>query len=328
MVAYTHKHSLVQLQNSAECELQELHYTLSYNLCQLPPPLKPGDRLRVITPSGALRELAAFEQGVEIWRSRGYQIEISAGIDQRWGYLAGTDASRRQQLLSAWQDSECRAILCARGGYGSARILEDWTWQTTIQNSKWLIGFSDITCLLWSLCKVGISGIHGPVLTTLAAEPEWSIQRLFDCVEGRPLSHLTGTGWGGGVVTGMLLPANLTVATHLLGTPIQPNLNGIILALEDVTEAPYRIDRLLTQWRLSGAFSAIKGIALGRFSRCEPPSNIPSLTIEQVLRDRLSDLSLPIVSNLPFGHDGPNAALPMGVLATLDADQGILSLVS
>lgn len=204
------------------------------NCCQPPPPLKPGDLLRVIAPSGALREFEAFDRGVEIWRSRGYQVELGTSIDARWGYLAGTDESRRQQLLSAWQDPECRGILCARGGYGSARILENWTWQQKNAGGageekpftshlsplpKWLIGFSDITCLLWSLSKVGISGVHAPVLTTLASEPDWSIQRLFDWVEGRPLAPLEGTGWGGGIVTGVLLPANLTVATHLLGTP-------------------------------------------------------------------------------------------------------------
>jgi len=291
---------------------------------RIPHYLKPGDRLRVIAPSGALRELEAFHLGVEIWRSHGYEVELSAGVDARWGYLAGTDDDRRNQLLSAWEDPDCRGIICARGGYGSARILENWVWPP--DSSKWLIGFSDITALLWSLSTVGISGIHGPVLTTLATEPDWSIQRLFDWVEGRALAPLSGKGWGGGKVNGILLPANLTVATHLLGTPVQPQLDHIILALEDVTEAPYRIDRLLTQWRLSGALSKVRGIALGRFSRCEVPPNIPSLTIEEVLRDRLDDLNIPIVSNLPFGHDGPNATLPVGILVELDADKGILSI--
>ncbi|HEY9873558.1 MAG TPA: LD-carboxypeptidase [Candidatus Obscuribacterales bacterium] len=306
------------------------------NVCQLPAALKPGDLLRVIAPSGALREFEAFEKGVEIWRSHGYRVEISPGVEARYGYLAGTDIDRRHQLSDAWKDPECRGILCARGGYGSTRLLEDWTWEefpiqnpkSKIQNYKWLIGFSDITALLWSLSQMGVSGVHGPVLTTLADEPDWSIKRLFDWVEGRNLAPLEGIGWGGGEVTGMLLPANLTVATHLLGTPLQPHLDGVILALEDVTEAPYRIDRLLTQWRLSGAFTKVKGIALGRFSRCEAPPGIPSFSVEEVLRDRLWSLGIPIVSDLPFGHEGVNAALPVGIMAHLDAEQGILSLVS
>ncbi|QSJ14615.1 LD-carboxypeptidase [Nostoc sp. UHCC 0702] len=292
----------------------------------LPPPLKPGDLLRVIAPSGALREFETFGQSVEIWRSRGYQVEIIPQIDDRWGYLAGKDENRTQQLAAAWQDPDCRGILCARGGFGSTRILENWNWHTNSTSPKWLIGFSDITALLWSLYTAGISSVHAPVLTTLADEPDWSMQRLFDWVEGCPLTPLKGCGWGGGIASGMLLPGNLTVATHLLATPILPNLDGVILALEDVTEAPYRIDRMLTQWRLSGALQKLRGIALGSFYRCEAPQNIPSFTVESVLRDRLADLGIPIVSDLPFGHDIPNAALPVGVQVTLDADQGILDI--
>lgn len=291
----------------------------------LPPPLKPGDLLRVITPSGALREFEALEQSVEIWRSRGYRVEISPQIDDRWGYLAGKDETRRHQLAAAWQDPDCRGILCARGGFGSTRILEDWNWPNSVV-PKWLIGFSDITALLWSLYTAGISGVHGPVLTTLVDESDWSIERLFDWVEGNSFAPLKGCGWGGGVVTGTLLPGNLTVATHLLGTPILPHLDGVILALEDITEAPYRIDRMLTQWRLSGALSQVCGIALGGFTRCEAPPTVPSFSVEEVLRDRLGDLGIPIVSDLPFGHDSPNAALPVGVEVTLDGDAGILAM--
>ncbi|OKH38755.1 LD-carboxypeptidase [[Phormidium ambiguum] IAM M-71] len=320
-------------------------------LCQIPAPLQPGDLLQVIAPSGALREMSAFEKGVEIWRKHGYQVQICDGITERWGYLAGQDQHRRYQLKEAWFNPEVKGILCARGGFGSTRLLEDWNWgdkgtrgqgdkgkfinsklssQSPVPSPqsltpKWLIGFSDVTALLWSLGKEGISGVHGPMLTTIANEPEWSIERLFDWVEGRSLKPLQGEGWGGGKVSGVLLPANLTVATHLLGTPLQPELDGVILALEDVTEFPYRIDRQLTQWRMSGIFQKVKGIALGRFSRCEPAPNIPSLAIEEVLRDRLCDLGIPIISELPFGHDGPNATLPVGILAELDADAGVLS---
>ncbi|MBD2612879.1 LD-carboxypeptidase [Nostoc punctiforme FACHB-252] len=292
----------------------------------LPAPLKPGDLLRVIAPSGALREFEAFTRSIEIWRSHGYQIEISPKIDDKWGYLAGDDENRRHQLAAAWQDPNCRGILCARGGFGSTRILENWHWQQNSEVPKWLIGFSDITALLWSLYNVDIVGVHGAVLTTLADEPDWSIQRLFDLVEGRCLAPIKGCGWGGGIANGTLLPGNLTVATHLLNTPIQPNFDGVILALEDVTEAPYRIDRMLTQWRLSGALAKVRGIALGGFTRCEAPPNVPSFSVEEVLRDRLGDLGIPVVSDLPFGHDSPNAALPVGVKATLDADAGILAI--
>jgi muramoyltetrapeptide carboxypeptidase len=120
------------------------------------------------------------------------------------------------------------------------------------------------------------------------------------------------------------LPANLTVATHLLHTPVQASLQNVILAIEDVTEAPYRIDRLLTQWRTSGALKLVKGIAIGRFSQCEVAEGVASFTVVEVLRDRLADLGIPIVAELPFGHDGCNAALPVGVLATLDGDRGKL----
>lgn len=290
--------------------------------CYPPQPLSSGDLLRVVAPSGALRELEPFQQGVELWRSHGYRVEVPPAVSDRWGYLAGTDEHRRRQLFDAWNDTECRGILCARGGYGGARLLEDWSWQGT--DPKWLIGFSDITSLLMSLSQRGISGVHAPLLTTIAAEPDWSVQRLFDWVAGRPLLPLSGTGWGNGRSQGLLLPINLTVATNLLGTPVQPDLSGVILAIEDVGEAPYRIDRMLTQWRLSGAFQSICGIAIGRFSQCDPAATISSFTVETVLRDRLSDLGIPIVADLPFGHDGVNAALPVGMPAIVDGDRGTL----
>lgn len=293
--------------------------------CHIPTPLKPGDRLWVMLPSGTLREREPFEQGLDLWRTRGYQLDLSPTYDHRWGYLAGTDVERRAAFLEGLKNPDYQGILCGRGGYGGARLLEDWQWPAALQ-PKWVIGFSDVTSLLWGLATQGISGVHGPVLTTIAAEPEWSLQRLFDWVEQQKLPALEGIGWGGGVAKGLLLPANLTVATHLLRTAPQPDLKGVILALEDVSEAPYRLDRLLTQWRMCGALSKISGIALGRFSDCEAPADIPSFTVAEVMRDRLGDLGIPIVSDLPFGHQGVNAALPVGIPVALDGDRGVLSL--
>lgn len=287
--------------------------------------IQPGDTVRAIAPSGSLRSKTEFEQGVALWRSRGYKVIISPQCDSCSGYLAGTDTQRRQALQEAWEDPHCKAIISARGGYGSTRLLEDWCWSNLdLTNPKWLIGFSDVTALLWSLYNSGIASVHGPVLTTIASEPHWSQERLFQLLEGKQLQPLQGKGWGGGTATGILLPGNLTLATHLLHTPCQPPLKGVILALEEVTEVPYRIDRLLTQWRLSGLLQQVAGIALGRFSRCQSPPGIPSWTLEEVLSDRLGDLGIPIVSELPFGHDGENAALIVGETVELDGDRGLL----
>ncbi len=293
--------------------------------CNIPPFLKPGDRLLVIAPSATLRETESLTPSLEIWQNHGYPVTLAPGYDGRHGYLAGTDPQRRQQLRAALADPEYRAIVCLRGGYGATRLLEDWVWPPE-SALKWLIGYSDVTALLWSLYTRQIASIHGPMMTAFHLQPPWSVQRLFQLLSGEPLPTLQGTAWSGGCVTGTLLAANLTVATHLIGTPHFPSLAGTILALEDVGEAPYRIDRYLTQWRDSGALQGVKGIALGRFSRCVPDQNIPNFSLEAVLRDRLSDLNIPIVADLPFGHDGSNAALPVGFPATLNGDQGTLDI--
>ncbi len=289
--------------------------------------VKSGQKVCVIAPSGALREPERFEQGVEIWRSHGYKVQIPENIYQNWGYLAGTDRERLQQFLEAWHDPDCVAIITARGGYGCTRLLEKLVWQDFSPNPKWLIGFSDITALLWGLAvNLSIASVHGAVLTTLGEEPDWSSQKLFDWLQGEAETiTLAGKGWGNGKVTGVLLAGNLNVATHLIGTSAFPNLENVILALEDVAETPYKVDRMLTKWRMLGLLEKVKGIALGRFSRSEPAPDYPSLSMVEVWRDRLEDLNIPIISDLPFGHDGTNVPLVIGAEAQLDSDTGLLT---
>ena len=290
-----------------------------------PPFLKKGDTIIAIAPSGAVKEFSFLEKAREIVRSQGYNLVLSNHWNAHYGYLAGTDQQRREALREALINPEYKAIIAVRGGYGAARLLEEEDWDPLLKkHPKWLIGFSDITALLWKLARLGTPSIHGPVLTTLVNEPEWSIKRLFNSLEGHPLPMLQGKGWGNGRVKGTLLAANLTVGTNLLGTPLQPSLNGVILALEDTGEVPYKVDRMLTQWRLMGAFSGVKGLVLGRFSRCDRPSESSRWTTEEVLGDRLGGLGIPIVSDLPFGHDGVNAMLPVGGEVILDGDRGTL----
>ena len=295
---------------------------------KFPPKINPSQKVRVIAPSGALREWERFEQGLKIWRDRGYKLIIPEDLSQPWGYLAGTDEQRCQQLITAWNDPDSVAIACARGGYGSMRLLEKLDWQLLSDRPKWLIGFSDITALLWGFAKhKGLGGLHAPVINTLANEPPRSQQQLFDWLEGKINSiTLSGIGLQTGQATGVLLPANLTLATHIIGTNICPDLENVILAIEDVSEAPYRVDRMLTHWRGSGHLQQLKGIAIGRFSQADVST--PSFTMEEVWRDRLSDLGIPIVMNLPFGHDGENAPLPVGCIAEIDGSNGTLSYSS
>ena len=315
-----------------------------------PAPLRPGDRVRLVAASSALEGLERLEKGIAVLEGWGLAVEAHPAPLRRWGYLAGADRERRGDLLASSPDGSALArtgggagagagadqaalLACIRGGWGAARLLE----QPLALPPSWLLGFSDVTSLLWAQLARGLGGaIHGPLVTSLATEPEWSRQRLRDLLFGHPLADLQGVGWSGGSATGQLVAGNLTVATHLLGTSHWPDLNGAILILEDVGEAPYRLDRLLTHWRLCGALQQLAGIGLGRFTGCDEPDGEPGdtsaeparrFTAEQVLRDRTADLGIPVVAGLPVGHEPGNAALPLGVRARLDGQRGLLQIL-
>jgi muramoyltetrapeptide carboxypeptidase len=303
-----------------------------------PRPLRTGDRVVLAAASSALADadaLARLEAGIAILETWGLVVERRPIHTRVWGYLAGPDRDRRADLERADQQ-QAGLLACLRGGWGAARLLE----QPLRLPPRWLLGFSDVTSLLWAQLAQGSGGaVHGPLLTTLAAEPDWSRERLRRLLFGEPLPPLSGDRWTGGVASGPLLVANLTVATHLLGTPHLPSLEGAILVLEDVGEAPYRLDRLLTHWRLAGALSRLAGIGFGSFSDCEDPEATAAPDpraaggeagvhrhLEQVLRERTADLGIPVLAALPVGHRCGNAALPLGVPALLDADAGRLEL--
>ena len=310
-----------------------------------PAPLRRGDRVRLVAASSALDDLERLQNGIAVLEGWGLEVLAHPEPLRRWGYLAGADLERRADLGSdSPQDAgpagaeagtdQASLLACIRGGWGAARLLE----QPLELPAGWLLGFSDVTSLLWAMASRGQGGaIHGPLVTSLATEPEWSRQRLRDLLFGHPLADLQGVGWSGGSATGPLLAGNLTVATHLLGTRHLPQLLGAILVLEDVGEAPYRLDRLLTHWRLSGALQQLAGIGLGRFTGCDDPDVEPGdtspeparrFTAEQVLRDRTADLGIPVVAGLPVGHEPGNAALPLGVRARLDGQRGLLQILS
>jgi muramoyltetrapeptide carboxypeptidase len=294
----------------------------------LPAPLRRGDRVGLVAASSALDDGAKLAAGLELLRGWGLVVEDRpALLERRWGYLAGVDAERAADLVA---EPPPALLACVRGGWGAARLLE----RPLALGKGWLLGFSDVTSLLWARVAQGQGGaVHGPLLTTLAAEPAWSQERLRALLFGEPVPDLEAVGWRGGVAEGPLLVANLTVATHLLGTPHLPALDGAILVLEDVGEAPYRIERMLTHWRLSGALQQLAGLGFGSFegcdeadSRAEEPAE-HRFSLEQVLRERSLDLGIPVVAHLPVGHRTGNAVLPLGVRARLDGGRGHLALL-
>ncbi|MDA0717562.1 MAG: LD-carboxypeptidase [Cyanobacteria bacterium] len=278
--------------------------------------------MQMVAASSALlgdEGLARMEAGIAVLEGWGLEVEHTQLHGRQWGYLAGKDLERRGDL-----EATAKLLVCVRGGWGAARLLE----APLALPARWLLGFSDVTSLLWAQMAQGHGGaIHGPLLTTLATEPAWSQERLRCLLFGDSLGDLQGEGWCGGIAAGPLLAANLTVATHLLGTPYLPDLRGAILVLEDVGEAPYRIDRMLTHWRLCGALQQLAGIGLGQFTDCDDsPAEANRFSLEQVLRERTTDLGIPVVSNLPVGHVAGNAALPLGTWAELDGSSGKLRI--
>lgn len=285
-------------------------------------PLRQGDAVATVAASSALRDPQRLFDGLALLKGWGLDCRAPDPVDRWWGYLAGNDHERRADLTA-----RASLLACIRGGWGAARLLEhDVLWQT-----GWLLGFSDVTALLWSRLAAGFAGnVHGPLLTTLADEPRWSQERLRQLLFGEPVDDLKGAGLGGGQASGPLVVANLTVASHLLGSPHVPDLRGAILVLEDVGEAPYRIDRMLTHWRLCGVLQQLAGIGFGNFEGCDDAdhhSDERCFSLSQVLEERTSDLGIPRVKDLPVGHRSGNAALPLGHQACLDGATGTLSLV-
>ncbi len=287
-------------------------------------PLQKGDEFITVAASSLLEDYQSFLEGISILESWGLICRKSTGYNQHWGYLAGTDDFRYQELHP---DKATALTTFVRGGWGSARLLEkNQPWK-----EGWFVGYSDVSSLLLARLAEGFDGcVHGPMLTSLAKEPEWSQKRLKALLFGKPIPKLYGKSLKEGLATGHLVVANLTVASHLLGTKYFPNLDGSILIFEDVNEAPYRIDRMLTQWRLTGVLQRIAGLGFGDFSSCKNHENHSadkSFKVEEVLKERSQDLDIPIIGGLPIGHCCGNAALPLGRKAILNANDGTLNVL-
>jgi muramoyltetrapeptide carboxypeptidase len=254
-----------------------------------------------------------------------YAPRYDESILSRQRYLAGDDDRRFGELVSALADPDVKAVFCARGGYGTMRLLPRlaaWAGKHTgrLIAAKPLIGFSDITALHLWLQSNGLVSIHAPVLTQLGRLPAENPRRLFSLLESSsaPASPLEGTDtYVEGVAEGPLLGGNLSVFTRLLGTPFMPNLEGAVLLLEDLSEQPYRLDRMWMHLELAGVFQKVRGIALGQFLGCEPRNG--GYTAAEVLRDLAVRTGLPCVAGFPIGHGDVNEAVGLGIRVRLEA---------
>lgn len=305
----------------------------------VPPPLRAGDRVAIVGPSGPVQQLTAVDAATAFLRGRGLLPEVAPQIAERHGYLAGgSDQERGELLQRALLDSGICAIWCSRGGYGATRLLRRLDWRRIRAEStpKHLIGYSDVTALHLAVRReLGWQSLHGPMAGEWAGAPPFTTdgftRALDGTATGAPLplpDGYTPQTIHAGTARGRLVGGNLSLVAALCGTPWALQGRGAIVLLEDVGEAPYRIDRMLVQLLQSGCLDGVAGIAFGFSPTChEAAEGRPSLTLTEVLSDLLAPLGVPCIYGLPHGHTADKWTLPLGAIAELNADQATLTVL-
>jgi len=290
--------------------------------------LKSKDKIAIVAPASPFSR-DRFDKGLELLDNMGFKPVYDDSIFSTENYLAGTDTRRLAELMRYIEDPDIKAIMAVRGGYGSMRLFSELNFRKIAQNPKIWMGFSDISALNAAIyCKTGLITIHGPQLVSL---PDASNEVRTHWLNLVCDKTKTGEIFSGksetlveGFAEGRIITINLAMLCSLLATPYLPDLTGHILAIEDVGEWPYRLDRMLTQLELAGIFKKINGLVLGQFTF---PENAPQNSPQQ-LRQRIEELAskhqLPTIANCPFGHIDDNYALASGVKVTLDATSGKL----
>jgi muramoyltetrapeptide carboxypeptidase len=288
----------------------------------LPRRLRPGSVIGVVAPASPFAP-DVLERGVRVLREMGFEVCFSEDLFDSCGYLAGLDEHRAAAFNRLVVDPEIDAIMCARGGYGSLRILPLLDYARVAEHPKAIIGFSDVTALLWALySRCGLIGFHGPLVTTLADAAPADCSALWNAVtcEGHlRLRFETATVIRPGRTRAPVAGGNLATLCHLLGTPYEPAFRDHIVFLEDRGEAPYRLDRMLTQMKMAGCFDGMQGLVLGSFKDCGAREEV-----WRVVAEVFGDKEWPILAGVDAGHGGPNATIPLGVEAVLDAEDRTL----
>jgi muramoyltetrapeptide carboxypeptidase len=292
-----------------------------------PRAVRPGARIAIAAPAGPV-DPEALASGRTALERLGFETVVRDDVLERDGYLAGSDARRAAELMEFVRDPGIDAIVCARGGYGCHRIIDALDAGLFREAAKPLVGYSDITTLLlWQRKQAGLLGIHGPMLEKKDSLEGEAGSALVRALQGTgPLPRHAGEtlvpGWG----EGRLIGGSLSVCVASLGTPWELDTRDAILMLEDITELPYRIDRMLQQLRHAGKFERVRGIALGDFTDCEDP-RYPEWTPRRLFEEVFGSLEIPVVLGLPFGHGAANRPWPFAGRAALDGARGELEIL-
>ncbi|WOD40649.1 LD-carboxypeptidase [Nodosilinea sp. E11] len=308
----------------------------------LPPRLREGDVVGIVSPAGATFERDRLDLVIDAVRALGFVPRVAPHALARYGYLAGTDTERAADVNAMFADPTVKALLPIRGDWGSARILPYLDYDLIRANPKVVIGFSDISALLLGVyAQTGLVTFHGPHGITSWREGQVEPLRQI-LMEGAALTYrnpLLGADQdrlmrdqgrihtiAPGRVTGPLLGGNLSVISGIVGSPYMPDTTGAILFLEDVGEPPYSIDRMLTQLKLAGVLDGLAGFVFGQCTACGPGAGYGSLTLEEILQDHIRPLGIPAYAGAWIGHVEPIWTLPIGGVVTMDAAAGTLQM--
>jgi len=285
--------------------------------------LQKGDSIAIVAP-GSPFDKVKFENGISVLETIGFLPVYTDEIYHANGYLAGSDRHRAKMLNNAFSDDLVKAVWCARGGYGSIRTVQYLDFELIKSHPKMFIGCSDITVILNLLfSKCNMASFHGPMIEALGFADDLTIKSILDVffsdlpLTVKPQAPVTIRP---GKCFGKVAGGNLTTLCHLIGTPFQPDFTGSILLLEDTGEAPYRIDRMLSQMKMAGCFDGIFGMILGSFEKCGEMDQI-----SHIFQDIFSDNQWPILAGFNIGHGFPNLTIPFGINALLDTNAGVLT---
>jgi muramoyltetrapeptide carboxypeptidase len=307
-----------------------------------PPHLKKHDVIGIVAPASAPSSDQKIDKGIRYLEQLGYRVKVGVHAKAVHGYLAGRDKGRAGDLNAMFADKRVKAIIAVRGGYGTARLLEHIDYRLVRRNPKIFVGYSDLTTLqLAVFAKTRLLTFSGPMLAVemfdkmdrFTEEFFWRLLSsphpigLVSNPSNKPLKVLLSPSRKT-QVTGRLLGGNLSMVASIMGTMFQPDFRKHIFFFEEVGEEPYRIDRMLTQLRLAGILRTIKALLIGSLIDCVPADKAkPSLSIDEVLDELTSDLKIPILSGLAYGHMPRKLTMPIGLTSRVDSHSGTLEFL-